>query len=200
MSADISESLDLFRLIANVCRRKSQYDLAYHYFQLAFDQMRPGIDETGILNSSPEELKRVKKIHYLSGLIIDKGDAYRQQFDVTKDPAALIKAIRIYKVADQFLNKIKMEQTDLQSKLFWRSDSRRFMKMLSKHAIYNTIWKMLFIFLKKAGRYCCRINLMNNGGQGENNILKQTQLEKQIVQVEKEMNADKSITIFRFTE
>ena len=59
--ADISESLDLFRLIANVFRRKGQYDLAYHYFQRAFDQIRPGINETGILNSSSEEIKKRKK-------------------------------------------------------------------------------------------------------------------------------------------
>src|ERR1043166_888969 len=42
---DISESLDLFRLIANVFSQKGQYDSAYHYFQLAFDQINPGMNE-----------------------------------------------------------------------------------------------------------------------------------------------------------
>ncbi len=65
-SADLSESLDLFRLIANVCLRKGQYDSAYYYFQRAFDQMSPGINETGVLNSSSEELKRIKKVDYLT--------------------------------------------------------------------------------------------------------------------------------------
>ena len=149
MSEDLSESLDLFRLIANACRRKGQYESAYRYFQRAFDQMRPGINETGVLNSSPEELKRVKKIHYLTGLIIDKGDSYRSQFDVTKDPGALIEAIRIYKVADQFLNKIKTEQTEY-NQTFLESDWRLYENAIEACYLQHNL-KMLFIFEKPGG-------------------------------------------------
>jgi tetratricopeptide (TPR) repeat protein len=142
---DASESLDIFANIANIYSRKDLYNSAHYYFQLAFDQIRPGINETGILNSSSEEIKKVKKIHYLTALIIDKGDAYRKQFEGTKESGALGEAIRIYKVADQFLNKIKAEQTDVQSKLFWRSDSRH----LYENAIEACYFKNLadgFIF------------------------------------------------------
>ena len=75
---DASESLDIFANIADIYSKKGLYDSARYYFQLAFDQIKPGINETGILNSSSEEIRKVKKIHYLASLIIDKGDAYRK--------------------------------------------------------------------------------------------------------------------------
>jgi tetratricopeptide (TPR) repeat protein len=74
--ADAFETLNVFGNIANVYVRKGLFDSAFKYFQLAFDQLKTGIDETSILNSSPGEFLTYKKIPYLSGLVIDKGDAY----------------------------------------------------------------------------------------------------------------------------
>ena len=155
--------------------------------------MRPGIDETGVLNSSPEELKRVKKIHYLTGLIIDEGNVYRQQFDVTKDPGVIIAAIRIYKIADQFLNKIKAEQTDVQSKLFWRSDSRRLYENAIEACYLQNNLEDAFYFFEKSRAVLLQDQLNEQHWSGENDILKQTQLEKRILQLQRELNSsDKS--------
>jgi len=188
-SADLSESLDLFRLIANASLRKGDYDSAHYYFQMAFDQIKPGANETILLNSSMEEIKKVKKIHYLTGLIIDKGDAYRNQFVVTKDAQSLGEAIRIYKIADQFLNKIKSEQADVQSKLFWRSDSRRLYENAIDACFLQNDVPDAFYFFEKSRAVLLQDQLNEQRWSGQDNILKQTQLEKKILQLEKDMNS-----------
>ena len=192
-SADISESLDLFRLIANASLRKGEYNSAHHYFQMAFDQIKPGANETILLNSSMEEIKRVKKIHYLTTLIIDKGDTYRQQFEAMKQASALREAVRIYKVADQFLDKIRAEQADVQSKLFWRSDSRRLYENAIEACYLQNNLDDAFYFFEKSRAVLLQDQLNEQRWSGQNNILKQTQLEKNIQQLENQMNAtDKS--------
>ena len=190
---DVPESLDIFSNIADIYSSKGLFDPAHYYFQLAFDQVRPGINETGILNSSSEEIKKVKKIHYLTALIIDKGDAYRKQFESTKESGALSEAIRIYKVADQFLNKIKAEQTDVQSKLFWRSDSRHLYENAIEACYLQKNLADGFYFFEKSRAVLLQDQLNEQRWSGESDILKQTQLEKQIQQKQRELNSvDKS--------
>jgi CHAT domain-containing protein len=186
--ADISESLDLYRLIANAYGRKGRFDLTYYYFQRAFDQIEPGINEAGVLNSSSEELKKIKKINYLTGLIIDKGDAYQSQFYVTKNRGALVEAIRIYKAADQFLNRVKAEQTDVQSKLFWRNDSRRLYENAIQACYLQNNLVDAFYFFEKSRAVLLQDQLNEQHWSGQNNILKQTQLQKKVLQLEKQAN------------
>ncbi len=115
--ADIFESLNIYTLIANVYVRKRNFDSAYHYYQLAFDQIKRGTNEAAILLSPPEEFIKHKKIYYLTRLLIDKADAYKEQYKYTGQKNALREAIRIYRVTDQLLDKIRAEQTELESKL-----------------------------------------------------------------------------------
>ncbi len=82
---DAMESLDILADIANVYIQKGLYDSAFWYFQLAFDQIKPGTNETDILHFPPEKLIEIKKIHYLTNLMIGKGDAYLQKYLKTKD-------------------------------------------------------------------------------------------------------------------
>src|SRR4030095_10652766 len=150
--------------------------------------MKPGADEVGILNSSIEEIKRITKIHYVAALIIDKGDAYRKEFEGTKKPALLAEAIRIYKVADQFLNRIKAEQTDLQSKLFWRSNSRRLYENAIEACYSQNNLNDAFYFFEKSRAVLLEDQLNEQRWSGQDNILKKTQIEKTIQQLEKEMS------------
>jgi CHAT domain-containing protein len=122
-----SNSIETFRTfgnMANVYVRMALYDSAFKCFQLAFNQLKAGINETVILNSSPEEFLKYKKTQYLSALVIDKGDAFFEKYKITKNGSAAREALNIYKVADRLLKKIRSGQSELQSKLFWRGDSR----------------------------------------------------------------------------
>ena len=128
---DIVESLSILTDMANVYVQNSQYDSAFSYFQLAFNQIQPGITESDLLLMPPEKIGEFKKIYYFTKLVTDKGDAYRHKFKTGGDSNALREAIGVYKAADQLLDRVKMEQSDLNSKLFWRYDMRR----LYEHAI-----------------------------------------------------------------
>jgi len=192
-SEDKSETLDLYRLIGNSFAEKRQFDSAYCYFQLAFDQIKPGTNESGILNFSEQAIAQQKKIHYLASLVIDKADTYRKQYETNKEAKAIHEAIRIYKAADLFLNRVKTLQSDLQSKLFWRSDSRR----LFEHAIEACYLQKnpsdAFYFFEKSRAVLLNDQLNEQHWLGEQDILKQTQLEKKIQQLERTLvNIDKS--------
>lgn len=126
---DEMEVLNIYANIANVYVRQKKFDSAFIYFQRAFDQVKPGADETYILYASPEEKK--KKVYYFASLVMDKGDALFEKFKSNHELRDLDEAICVYKVADLLLNTIKAEQSELESKLFWRYDTRR----LYEHAI-----------------------------------------------------------------
>jgi CHAT domain-containing protein len=126
---DKMEVLNIYANIANVYVRQKKFDSAFIYFQRAFDQVKPGVDETYILYASPEEKK--KKVHYFASLVMDKGDALLEKFKSNHELRDLNEAVCVYKVADQLLNSIKAEQSEIESKLFWRYDTRR----LYEHAI-----------------------------------------------------------------
>ncbi len=128
---DAIESLDIMADIANIYVQKELYDSAFWYFQQAFDQIKRGTNETDILHFPPEKLIEIKKIHYLTNLMIGKGDAYLQRYLKTKDNNDLARSIRVYKVTDSLLDRIKVEQIETESKLFWRKNSRR----MYEHAI-----------------------------------------------------------------
>ncbi len=80
--------------IAIIYVRKNQYDSAFRYFQLAFDQFRTGGNEADILHATPEKLKEIKKIDYVTKLVNSKGDAYMQKYQMSRDIHDLSNSIR----------------------------------------------------------------------------------------------------------
>jgi hypothetical protein len=177
------ESLNILADIGNVLVNKGLYDSAFKYFQLAFDQIKPGINEEDILKSPLDEINKIKKIYYLSGLILDKADACKQEFQTSKQSDHLREAIRIYKDGDQFLDRIKLEQSDLDSKLFWRKDTRR----LYEHAIeacqeYGDTTDA-FYFFERSRASLLYDQLNEQRWLDEDDISKLTQIKKKIIQL-----------------
>jgi CHAT domain-containing protein/tetratricopeptide repeat protein len=191
--SDGLESLNVLGRIANIYARKGNYDSAYYYYQRALDQIKPGITETFLLDSSLGEVSGHRSMHYLTDLLIDKGDAFIQQYKDSKKRAALEKAISVYKVTDQLLDKIKYQQTELQSKLFWRQDSRRLYEHAIEACYQQTNYGGAFYFFEKSRAVLLQDQFNEQRWVGEENILRETQLEKQILQLQKEAVAkDKS--------
>ena len=183
--SEVFESLKILNNIANIYVRKRLYDSAFYYFRLALLQIKPGADEMALLHDPGNEFAKQKKIHYLAELVIDKGDAFIQQHISTKKAAYLDQAIQIYKIADQLLDKIKTYQSELQSKLFWRSDSRR----LYEHAIEACYLQGntadAFYFFEKSRAVLLNDQLNEQHWMDEDDILKQTQLKKKILRLER---------------
>jgi CHAT domain-containing protein len=181
-------SVETLNIMANTAMAyilKGRFDSAFIYFQYAFDQVKPGIREEELLTKPFNEFASQKKIGYLTGLLLDKADAYRLLFKLSGKTRDLSEAVRIYKITDQLLDRIKTEQSDMQSKLFWRSDSRR----LYEHAIdacysYSN-HSDAFYFFEKSRAVLLNDQLNEQRWLGEENIQKLAQIKRKIIQLTK---------------
>jgi CHAT domain-containing protein len=190
---DRFEALNVLNNLGSLYASKGRYDSASIYFQDALNQIKPGTTEQSLLNSSTEDFSRHKHMHYLSDLLLNKGDALIQQYRNSGKKTLLNEGIKVYKVADQLLDKIKYQQTELQSKLLWRSDSRR----LYEHAIDVCFLQNnptdAFYFFEKSRAVLLQDQLNEQHWSHEKDIHRQTQLEKGIRRLQDELiSADKS--------
>jgi tetratricopeptide (TPR) repeat protein len=125
------EALTDYDNIASAFSAKGYPDSALTYFQLAFDQLQPGMNETVLLQPSADPVYEQKRIHYLTLLIIHKGDAFYSHYRLTRDRKSLDEAIRVYKMADAFLKRAIDDQSEIRSQLAFRKNARE----LYEHAI-----------------------------------------------------------------
>jgi tetratricopeptide (TPR) repeat protein len=128
---EIMESLNIFAGMANVHVQKGDFDSAFSYYQLAIDQVKDIINEKDFSQISPEKVSNLSKLYYIESLLIDWADAFIKKYRVSKQTGDIREAIVIYKNADQLLDKVRVLQSEMESKLFWLKDSRR----LYEHAI-----------------------------------------------------------------
>jgi len=177
------ETLNILGNIGNVYVQKGLFDSAFMYYQLALDQIKPGISESDLLHSQYDLFAGQKKTEYITSQLLDKGDALLMFYKSSGKPDAVKEAVRIYKMADQLLDRIKIEQTDPQSKLFWRADSRR----LYEHGIEacyanNNIDDALYFF-EKSRAVLLNDQLNEQRWLGDEDIQKQTEIKKKILQL-----------------
>jgi len=128
--ASSSEKVNILTNIANAYVAKNNFDSAFIFYQRALDQIKPGISEQDIVNNADSLLDNAI-IEYVSGLFLDKADAYYEQYKKKNKADALSMAIRAYRLSDQLFTAIRRTQSETQSKLFWRLSKRR----LYDHAI-----------------------------------------------------------------
>ena len=115
--------------MAKAFANENMFDSAYHYFQQAFNSIRPGINENDLLLHT--DYVYVNSVEYVLNIILDKGDTYLQQYNLSGYRPALEQALKTYRTADKLLDSIKSEQPEIKSRLFWRTYTRR----LYEHAV-----------------------------------------------------------------
>ncbi len=196
---DITESLSILADMANVYVKRNQYDSAFSYFQQAFDQIRTGINETYILNMPVQEIREFKKVNYLTSLVIDKGDAYMHQYKNMGQNIALKKAIHIYKEADQLLDLVRMEQSDLNSKLFWRYNTRRLYEHAIEASLENGDMTNAFYFFERSRASLLNDQLNEQHWLDGDDISRLTQIRKILLQLNTELGS-KGISSNRMEE
>jgi CHAT domain-containing protein/Tfp pilus assembly protein PilF len=186
-AVEIFESLNIYGNIAYVFVQQGKYDSAFRNFQKAFDQIRPGISEREILQTTWID-SSYKKIRYLVSLMIEKGEAYTKRHKETKESKDIQEAIRIYKITDLVLDKIKAGQSEIQSKLFWRSDTRN----LYEHAIEACYLAGnpgdAFYFFEKSRAVLLNDQLNEHQLLKEDDMLQLAQVKRKILQLEREHN------------
>src|SRR5438477_4974745 len=193
------ESLNILNSIADVFVRKERFDLAFKYFQLAFDQIKPGTNEEKIMKGSQDELNSIGKIRYLTNLFIAKGTAYHRKYKTTGNRTDLHESIRIYKLIDQLLDRIKASQYNTESKLFWRSDIRRLYEQAVEASFSDNNLTEAFYFFEKSRAVILNDQLNEQHWLGETDIIRQTQLKLKINFLEQEISK-KEISPKQFKE
>ncbi|HMG67678.1 MAG TPA: CHAT domain-containing tetratricopeptide repeat protein [Chitinophagaceae bacterium] len=184
---DSFESLNILANIANVFVRQKKYDSAFKYFQLSFDQIKRGIDEVGVLNSSGEDLIQSEEVRYLVELVITKADAKQKQYDETADNGKIKEAIRVYRTADQLLERIRAGQSEFESKLYWRNMTRRLYENAIEACFKSGDMADGFYFFERSRAVLLVEQLNERKWLGENEILNMAQVKKKLFQKRKEL-------------
>jgi CHAT domain-containing protein/tetratricopeptide (TPR) repeat protein len=185
--ADSLESLNILTNMAAVYVQQGQFEQAFNAFSKAWSYIMPGVREKDIMASPLEDIVAQKKIHYLTGLLTGEGDAYRKRYMVSHNTDDLQKAIGAYKKADRLVNRIKEEQPNLNSKLFWRSNSHA----LYEHALEASYTlgnrEDAFYFFEKSRAVLLNDQLAEQRWLGEGDIFLLTQSRKRIKVLDREL-------------
>jgi CHAT domain-containing protein len=184
---DTIESLDIMTNIAIIYVQKNQYDSAFRYFQLAFDQFRSGGNETDILHATPEKLKEITKIDYVTRLVNSKGDAYLQKYQSSGDIHDLKNSIIVYKVMDSLLDRIKTEQIEIESKLFWRTMTRQMYEHAIEACYLAGDLENAFYFFEKSRAVILNDLLAEQRGQTNSDMLELSRARKKVNLLEREV-------------
>lgn len=186
---DSSETLAEYLNIAKVYSYLGLHDSAMVYFQHAFDQVKPGLNESRLMQGDLDEFMHNKKNYYLADILIYKGDALKQQFRDTKQPEKNSQALRIYKIADLVLDRIKTDITELDSKLLWRNNSRHLYENAIEASYLENNSAMAFYFFEKSRSVLLTDQLNQLAKISNAEILKLAQIKKQKLLIERERDA-----------
>jgi CHAT domain-containing protein len=187
-----SDSLFILKQIANVYVLKKMYDKARYFFQLAYNTIKVGMDETTMLKSTFQS-PGFNLLQNLSDLTTDKGDAYVKEYHDTRNSTFLKKAISIYKKNDFFLAKIKTEQQlDLASNLVWRTTARN----LYEHAVEATYAdnniEDAFYFFEKSRAILLNDQVNEQRWTADSDIAKLAVLKKTIIELTDKLSSTSS--------
>ena len=144
------------------------------------------MNESVLLNSRNSDLLN-NLADYVVTLILDKADAHLAQYKVTLNEVQLKETLDSYKTADLLLEKIKENQNEMQSKLFWRESSRR----LYEHAI-EASWlaknnEDALYFFEKSRAVLLDDQLKSDQLMQNQELLEQYQLKSSINHLENEL-------------
>ena len=185
-----TKALEAFNIcgnIANVFVEQAQYDSAFKYYKYAFDQIKPGISEDEILQSSLLD-EQYKSSRYLIKFMIERGETHIKRYQAIGDSVDLHSAISIYTFTDKLLDRIKSRQYDLQSKLFWRADNRRLYENAIKACYLAGKPEKGFYFFEKSRAVLLNDQLNEQYYLKENELLRQSQERKHILNLQRSLD------------
>ncbi len=183
---EAQEALNLLSNIAGAYTEAGQYDSAFYFFQKAFDQVEPGMNEIKFANLPQGFITQYDRVWYITALMIDKGNAWLKMYKQTHAAHAIAAAMQVYKTADRVLARIRLEQSELASRLFWRNDSRRLYEQAIEAAYLTGDVTTAFYFFEKNRAVILDDQLLQQHFLNQENILEQAQLQRTIIHLKKE--------------
>ena len=189
--ADKNDSINTFNNIANVFTQEGATDSAEYYFVKAFDNIYPRASIANLLNKSWSNLLTNINIEYLINLILDKADSYLIQYKKTRQKVFVNDAVQSYLIADQIMGQTKLVQTDISSKLFWRSDTRRLYENAIESCFLSDNMESAFYFFEKS-RAILLTDQIKEQETGDSSVLELAAIRKKIPNLERQMTTLKS--------
>ena len=178
---DPLESLNILANIATAHAAKSNFDSAFIYYQQAFNELKPGVNEHSLLSSSEDEFITYGNSNYLSALYADKGNAYLTQYRIQHKTELLQNAISVFRSYDQFLDKIKNLHAEISTKLFWRRDTRKLYEQAIEASYQAQSTADAFYFFEKSRAVLLNDQLNQQKWMNETEILQEAQIRKNIL-------------------
>lgn len=197
---DSIESLNIWSNMAEIYAQRGAYDTAFACFRKALDCISPGAGIEQIVNSPTADFIRLKKVHYLTGLLIEQGNTWRKKYTYSRNARDLEEAIRIFKYADQLVNRIKGEQSNLNSKLFWRNDSHGLYEYALDACYAANRPADAFYFFEKSRAVLLNDQLAEQRWLGEQDILQQAQARIRVNALERELKESSRLTASKRAE
>ena len=184
---DARQSLSTLTNMGNVYVKKHLFDSAFYFYQKAFDQIYPGLNESGLLNNRNFKLLN-SLADYVVTLVLDKADAHLSQYKSTHSEDQLRQTLASYKKADQVMDIIKQNQFEIQSKLSWRKNARR----LYEHAI-EASWleknsEFGLYFFEKSRAVLLDDQMKTEQLMQDREIVQQFQLKRKLNRLENELD------------
>ncbi|HEX6427872.1 MAG TPA: CHAT domain-containing tetratricopeptide repeat protein, partial [Niastella sp.] len=181
------EALNIYDNIANAFAAKGQYDSAHYYFQQAFERLQPGITENRLADYINNHFDYGISA-YLKNLFLDKAASCLDQFKIVKNIDLLQKAIIMYRLSDKLLDRIKNEQSENRTKLFWRADIHRLYEQAIEACYLARLPDEAFYFFEKSRAVILNDQLTQQRMLREEDILKLAQLKRNILRLTKDFS------------
>jgi CHAT domain-containing protein len=168
--------------MANAYLRKGNFSMAFYFFQQAFNKLKAGSDENILLVHAEASLTNTNS-EYLINLVLDYAEARLSYYKQTKNLQDIRRAIHIYKVADRFMDKVRMTQTEPASRLFWRGATGRLYEQAIGSCFLSGDTENAFYFFEKSKAVLLNDQLREQQAGGPD-ILQIARVKKRILQLE----------------
>ncbi|MBS1574544.1 MAG: CHAT domain-containing protein [Bacteroidetes bacterium] len=185
---DSIESLSIYGGIANIFIEKGLFDSGFYYFRRAMSFVKKGADINYILNSSQDEFSRIKKIEYLSDLLINYSNAYKKKYKATGEAKELAEAILFYTKVDKFLARINVSQYEQDSRLSWRKDARRLYENAIEACYLVKNSEKAFYFFERSRATLLNIQLAEQNWLAKRDISELDYVKKEMVLINASIN------------
>ncbi len=181
--ANSNDSLSILNNMANVYVQMGDFKPAFDYFQQAFNKIHPLADERFLINNFTKDFFDAWNAEYLFNLVLDKAEAFLIKYNQTNNPTDLKSALSIYKAADHLMDKIKIAQTNVSSKLFWRSNTRRLYENAIKSCYLADNMEDAFYFFEKS-RAVLLNDQLKEQETNDPNLIETALLQKKLLDLE----------------
>ena len=180
-----SEFLNIYANLADSYSNLGNFNSSFFYIRAALNQIRPGIHEQELITVFKDEAIANAMAVYTAYLLIYEGRAMLKKYSLQKLKKDLYGVLNVFHVADQLLLKLKMEQRDISSKLFWRNDFHELYERAIEASYLQENPSEAFYFIEKGKAVLLNDELNQLTGISMEDILTEAKLKKHIADLER---------------